>query len=371
MPLELPNLDDRTYDDLVTEALSMIPTYAPEWTNHNPSDPGIMLIELFAYLTELLNYRLNRITDANRIAFLKLILGMDEWKNLKIRVLIQKNLLGEELESLSDDKIAGEKLPSDQKFIQQILDSQTLNIEEQTVIKYLRQNDRAVTCEDFESLAFRANDSEHVKAIKSKVKVARVKCIPRRNLELVEPKRSVEQPGHVSIIVVPNVLDSQKTPDSFRELLEAVWAYLEPKRLLTTRLHVLAPRYLTIGVRITLVMKSGVEEKTVRDQIGNVLDNFFHPLKGGLKGKGWEFGRNIYISEIYELLDKQLGVDYVEKTFDQIRKRSLDEIVVDEQRKHSIDDQLVFVEINDDELVEFQFRQEDITIKSAVSVAGE
>ena len=60
MPLPLPNLDDRSYTDLVEEARRLIPTYAPEWTNHNPSDPGIMLIELFAYLTEMLIYRLNR-----------------------------------------------------------------------------------------------------------------------------------------------------------------------------------------------------------------------------------------------------------------------------------------------------------------------
>src|SRR5690349_4133941 len=53
MPLPLPNLDDRSYTDLVEEARRLIPTYAPEWTNHNPSDPGIMLIELFAYLTEM------------------------------------------------------------------------------------------------------------------------------------------------------------------------------------------------------------------------------------------------------------------------------------------------------------------------------
>src|ERR1044071_2439456 len=73
MPITLPNLDDRRYADLVEEARSLIPTYAPEWTDHNESDPGITLIELFAYLSEMLIYRLNRVTDANRYAFLKLL----------------------------------------------------------------------------------------------------------------------------------------------------------------------------------------------------------------------------------------------------------------------------------------------------------
>ena len=55
MPIRLPNLDDRRYAELVEEALELIPVHAPQWTNHNPSDPGIMLVELFAYLTEMLS----------------------------------------------------------------------------------------------------------------------------------------------------------------------------------------------------------------------------------------------------------------------------------------------------------------------------
>src|ERR1044072_4492447 len=77
MPIKLPNLDDRAFADLVADGRSLIHVYAPEWTNHNESDPGITLIELFAYLTEMLIYRLNRVTDANRCAFLKLIDGID------------------------------------------------------------------------------------------------------------------------------------------------------------------------------------------------------------------------------------------------------------------------------------------------------
>jgi hypothetical protein len=73
MPITLPNLDDRRYEDLVKEALAIIPAQAPEWTNHNPSDPGITIVEMFAYLTEMLIYRLNRVTVENAIAFLNLI----------------------------------------------------------------------------------------------------------------------------------------------------------------------------------------------------------------------------------------------------------------------------------------------------------
>ncbi len=68
-----PKLDDRTYADIVAEAMRLIPRYAPEWTNHNPSDPGITILELTAWMTELILYRLNRVPEKNYLAFLNLI----------------------------------------------------------------------------------------------------------------------------------------------------------------------------------------------------------------------------------------------------------------------------------------------------------
>ncbi|MSQ82443.1 MAG: putative baseplate assembly protein [Myxococcales bacterium] len=68
-----PNLDDRKFEDIVQEAVRLIPQYCPEWTNHNRSDPGITLIELFAWMTEMTLYRLNRVPDKNFLAFLELM----------------------------------------------------------------------------------------------------------------------------------------------------------------------------------------------------------------------------------------------------------------------------------------------------------
>ena len=68
-----PNLDDRTFQDIVDEALRLIPRYCPEWTNLNASDPGVTLIELFAWMTEMIIYRLNKVPDKNYLAFLDLM----------------------------------------------------------------------------------------------------------------------------------------------------------------------------------------------------------------------------------------------------------------------------------------------------------
>ena len=63
MPITIPSIDDRRYQDLLNEALARIPVHTPEWTNFNKSDPGITLIEIFAFLTETLLYRSNQIPD--------------------------------------------------------------------------------------------------------------------------------------------------------------------------------------------------------------------------------------------------------------------------------------------------------------------
>src|SRR3954454_6645954 len=68
-----PRLDTRSFHDIVDEALGRIRLHNPEWTNFNRSDPGVTLIELFAFLTESLLYRANQMPERNRRAFLALL----------------------------------------------------------------------------------------------------------------------------------------------------------------------------------------------------------------------------------------------------------------------------------------------------------
>lgn len=73
MSLPVPNLDDRTWKQLVDESVRLIPRYCPEWTNHNPADPGVTLLELYAWMTEMTLYRLNKVPEKNFLTFLDLI----------------------------------------------------------------------------------------------------------------------------------------------------------------------------------------------------------------------------------------------------------------------------------------------------------
>ncbi|HXN58529.1 MAG TPA: putative baseplate assembly protein, partial [Candidatus Angelobacter sp.] len=73
MALPVPNLDDRRFQDLVDDAKRLVQQKCPEWTDHNVSDPGVTLIETFAWMTDQVLYRLNRVPDRNYIKFLELI----------------------------------------------------------------------------------------------------------------------------------------------------------------------------------------------------------------------------------------------------------------------------------------------------------
>ena len=320
MPLQLENLDDRTYKDLVEEALSMIPNYAPNWTNHNPSDPGITLIEMFAYLTEMMIYRLNRISDDNVRTFLKLLNG-------------------------------SELKPSEQK---------TLTEEIRDTVLKIRRPNRAVTNEDFETLALAAD-----------AHIARTRCVPKRNLESDNLLAStMEKPGHISIVIVPESDESSPKPDS--ELIQRVKGHLEPRRLLTTRVHVVGPRYFTLGLQLTLHLKADALESATKTTAVNALKTFLHPLSGGQDGTGWPFGRNVNVSEIYEILDNQAGVDYVTQTVDQTTNEPLDEIIVDDTDKKRLKrdarGKLIAVEIQKDELVDAQIDVNDLMTKSPIEI---
>lgn len=73
MPLPSPNLDDRGFRDLLRDAIHQMDQSCSSWTDRSPSDPGMVLLELFAHLTEVMNFRLNRVPEKAYIEFLRLL----------------------------------------------------------------------------------------------------------------------------------------------------------------------------------------------------------------------------------------------------------------------------------------------------------
>jgi hypothetical protein len=113
----------------------------------------------------------------------------------------------------------------------------------------------------------------------------------------------------VSIIVIPK--SESNAPQPTEALQQEVWEYLEPRRILTTRHHVVGPVYAPFGLEMILARRADKPAKDLHEEIIALLVDRFHPLTGGQDGTGWPFGRDVYISELYELLESIDGVDYI------------------------------------------------------------
>ncbi len=481
MNLPLPNLDDEHYAEIVEEAIAQIHQEYPEWTDYNPSDTGIILIELLAWITEMTLYRVNQISDANYLSFISLLKGDATSSAPGQAINIQKEI-------------------------------------RETLLQ-LRKRYRAVTTEDYEQLVLEDwNQEQHDQSLK----IARAKCIAQCNLDQSDADTLAE--GHISLVVVPEspikleglkhyyplnaiieleakkyvidkldckqkgkvfgspkiVADSDFNAclsfDGSNNYIElpkinfdyskgftiSIWAYynnekkdtriidfhnvaynqyiflhinreeklvldiryggdvesyvekryvanqtlpnhrwlnlavtveekgirnievniyvngakaecsqsrtssnsadrhnyigyssilaidkfkgkmarmrmyyrplkeheilynlqqdrtelykfLEPRKLLTTRLHIVEPEYISVTIKTELVLKEGVAAEQYLEQVKNEVQKFFSPLDSGRywQGKGYPFGRNVYLSEIYKLLEDLEGVDYV------------------------------------------------------------
>ncbi|MCA9519704.1 MAG: baseplate J/gp47 family protein, partial [Myxococcales bacterium] len=182
----------------------------------------------------------------------------------------------------------------------------------------LKSRNRAVTVEDFEWLALQASNS-----------VARVKCLPTTDRE-----------GEVTVIVLPKIADTH--PDFMEklmpspELLRRVRQFLYERKLVTTKINVVRPRYIEVSVKIEIVRLATGSSDKVKKEIEERLRYFLHPLRGGRVGKGWPFGRGVYKVDLYQVVEGVNGVDMVDK----IR-------IIDEDNKFEVD----HVKLRDDELV--------------------
>jgi hypothetical protein len=126
-------------------------------------------------------------------------------------------------------------------------------------------------------------------------------------LRVGEESRVVLSVGSDTTVTLDRPLQIPGRP----EPLDEVRAFLEPRRLLTTQLAVVGPRYLSVEVRVRLVSASDQVEARLRRGVVEVVSRWLDPFQGGAEGTGWPFGRAVYVSELYELLEGIPGVDHV------------------------------------------------------------
>jgi predicted phage baseplate assembly protein len=181
------------------------------------------------------------------------------------------------------------------------LDSESVEAAMMRAPALLRSCDRAVTEADFEFLARQA-----LPAL-----IGRVKCLQPRPSEA---GRVV--PGQVYVLVIPRVDKPEGYIEAERlalrdEDVAKLIAYLDERRLLTTRLDIRPPAYQWVAVKVRLRITPGMDRKTVEAEILARLNHFLNPLVGGADGKGWSFGRSLFISDVYQCLQGVPNVQFV------------------------------------------------------------
>ncbi len=175
----------------------------------------------------------------------------------------------------------------------------------------LKTRNRAVAAEDFETLTQESSTG-----------LARARTLP-----LYDPAHPEDEtPGVVSVIAMPKGGGALS-----QALRDAIRAYLDERRLVTTRIYVIDPDYVTVDVEATVAKTPEADPGALADKVAATLLEFLHPEYGGdpakaaayveaqssgtpvgERGAGWPFGRSIYLSELYEVMERVRGVDYVE-----------------------------------------------------------
>jgi len=224
------------------------------------------LLELFAWLSETMLYRIDKVTEENQLKFLELI-GIRPYEDEDIKSALIR------------------------------------------AVKYLDDRYRLVAEGDYELLAleaaatfFEENADENAEKVP-----ARIACVNNRNLDPHVPE--INRDGHISLIVIPGNNDFCPTD----ELINFVRTALEKARLLTQRLHIVGPEFKQVRIEAWLVLVEGADRESVIDEAKKRLKGFIDPITGGPQGAGWPLGRSLYLSEIYEILEGVPYVDHIDK----------------------------------------------------------
>lgn len=181
------------------------------------------------------------------------------------------------------------------------LDAETLESAQMRASALLQTRERAVTEEDFEFMAREAIPAA----------ISRVKCIQPKPSEV---GRIV--PGQIYVLVIPRVLYPPGYLDPVElkprdEDIAKLQTHLDQRRLLTARLSIQSPAYHWAAVKVQLRAAPGANQVAVETELLNRLYRFLNPLTGGNDGKGWPFGRDLYISDVYQCLQGTPDVLFV------------------------------------------------------------
>lgn len=266
MTIQLPDLDDRSYEDLVRELRDAIPKYSRQWNNYNPSDPGMILLELLAWVGETLFYRANYVTPASYLQFLKLVAGYGH-------------------ASLDDPDDTSGNHPHTEllNYIKAVEAVQTVPDLPEMQVKahrFLHTQYRAVTLSDFKNIVLERFDA-----------VKRVETLVNGDV--------------ITIIVIPDTAQRPSLPG----LITQIRTFLEPRLLLGCLVTVKPAEYLYLSLKIELIWETylldrQVAVRAVQEKVAVYLDS----VSGGVARTGRPYGQPLTVVELFRVIKEVSGV---------------------------------------------------------------
>lgn len=252
MPITTPDLDDRNYEQLYSEAMGVITRYFPQYAGLGPADPAMALVELFCYYFSGVSYDINRITAETYQNFAAL-LGIE-----KVYGQAPEEALRLALASLS-----------------------TIG--------------RAITAEDIVTVVKRASQD------------------PLAGYSEPVARACVLYGEPVSVFVVQKGAATGEIKKGHQEDLRRLYKTLRACCPIGARFLLRHAPVLSFDVETEIVKRqdSTLPDSNLIKDVKEALTGFFNPLKGGDMGSGWEFGRAVSRSEIYGLIEGIAAVDHV------------------------------------------------------------
>ena len=113
----------------------------------------------------------------------------------------------------------------------------------------------------------------------------------------------------ITVVVVPHLPLGRPTPSL--ALRRRIGAHLAQRRLIGTRVIVAGPDYVELAVEARIRACPGVNRQALALRIRAALDAFFDPLAGGPDGEGWPLGRDVYRTEVFQVIEATAGTDHV------------------------------------------------------------
>ena len=250
--------------------------------------------------------------EAGRVTFGNQMQGMIPPVGRRIRVRQMRagggsvgNLPARTLSSITGMDAAGNKITQSIIAQQPVAttggeDAETLDIAEQRIPGILRHQNRAVTANDYKTLA------ENIPG----ANVARAEVLP-----LFKPQtRTPNVPGVVSVMLIPEkdgVLPP--SPRADRPLLETVYQYLNARRPATAEMYTIASEYVGLSVTVAVEVRTGYGLQQVAQAVETALRNYLWPIPpGGSDNTGWPLGRNVRSLELKVIVSQVPGIAEVD-----------------------------------------------------------